>query len=113
MPSRKYNSMHTVLSVPCSIACCGQLLVKGWPLGCSLLRDVSCVFITSPYGALDQVWRLIVLIPDLCNLLYFHTFQQCKILARDTVAMPTVLRMSLCQTAKVCFLVANRDLIYM
>ena len=50
---------------------------------------------------------MIVLIPDLCLLLYFHTFQQCKILATETLAMLTDLRMSLCQTAKVCFLVAN------
>ena len=113
MPSRKYNSIHTVLSVPCSLACCGQLLGKGWPLGCSLLRDVSCVLITSQYGALDQLWCLIVSILDLCILLYFHTFQQCKILATETVAMTADLRMSLCQTAKVYFLVANSDLIYM
>ena len=50
---------------------------------------------------------MIVLIPDLCILLYFHTNQQCKILATDTVAMTADLRMSLCQTAKACFLVAN------
>ena len=28
----------------------------------------SCVFVTLPYGALGQVWNLIVLIPDLCLL---------------------------------------------
>ena len=30
-----------------------------------------CVFVTFPYGILDQVWYLIVLIPDLCRLFYF------------------------------------------
>ena len=30
----------------------------------------SCVFATFPYGALGQMWYLIVLIPDLCLLPY-------------------------------------------
>ena len=33
--------------------------------------DVSCVFVTFPYGVPGQVWYLIVSILDLC-LLYFH-----------------------------------------
>ena len=32
----------------------------------------SCIFVTFPYGVLDQVWYLIVLIPDLCLLPYFE-----------------------------------------
>ena len=33
---------------------------------------IYCVFVTSPCGVLGQVWCLIVLIPDLCLLSYFH-----------------------------------------
>ena len=32
----------------------------------------NCVFVTFPYGVLGQVWCLIVSIPDLCHLSYFH-----------------------------------------
>ena len=32
----------------------------------------NCVFVTFPCGILGQVWYLIVLIPDLCHLSYFH-----------------------------------------
>ena len=31
----------------------------------------NCVFVTFPCGILDQVWYLIVSIPDLCPLSYF------------------------------------------
>ena len=31
----------------------------------------NCDFVTFPCGILDQVWYLIVLIPDLCHLSYF------------------------------------------
>ena len=31
----------------------------------------NCVFVTFPCGFLGQVWYLIVLIPDLCQLSYF------------------------------------------
>ena len=31
----------------------------------------NCVFVTFPCGVLGQVWYLIILIPDLCHLLYF------------------------------------------
>ena len=34
---------------------------------------LNCVFVTFPLGILGQVWYLIVLIPDLCPLSYFHT----------------------------------------
>ena len=32
----------------------------------------NCVFVTFPCGILGHVWYLIVLIPDLCHLSYFH-----------------------------------------
>ena len=31
----------------------------------------NCVFVTFPYGVLDQVWCLIVSIPDFCDFSYF------------------------------------------
>ena len=34
---------------------------------------LNCVIVTFPFGILGQVWYLIVLIPDLCPLSYFHT----------------------------------------
>ena len=33
---------------------------------------LSCVFVTCRYGVHNQVWYLIVLIHDLCGLLYFE-----------------------------------------
>ena len=35
--------------------------------------DLSCAFVTFPYGVLGQVWYSIVSIPDLCLLSYFLT----------------------------------------
>ena len=32
----------------------------------------SCGFVTFPFGALGQVWYLIVSIPDICLLTYYH-----------------------------------------
>ena len=32
----------------------------------------NCVFVTFPCGNLGQMWFLIVSIPDLCYLSYFH-----------------------------------------
>ena len=32
----------------------------------------NCDFVTFPYGILGVVWYMIVLIPDLCRLSYFH-----------------------------------------
>ena len=34
---------------------------------------LNCVVVTFPFGNLSHVWNLIVLIPDLCPLSYFHT----------------------------------------
>ena len=33
----------------------------------------NCVVVTFPFGILSQLWYLIVLIPDLCPLSFFHT----------------------------------------
>ena len=38
-----------------------------------------CVFVTFQCGILGQVWYLIVLIPDLCNLSYFDVEKRCVI----------------------------------
>ena len=38
----------------------------------------NCVFVTFPCGILDQVWYLIVSIPDLCCLSYFKVFTKNK-----------------------------------
>ena len=34
---------------------------------------LNCVSVTFPFGILGQDWYLIVSIPDLCPLSYFHT----------------------------------------
>ena len=51
------------------------------PAGKGLLFVMSnCDFVTFPCGILGQVWYLIVLIPDLCRLSYFHR--------KDPLAVP-------------------------
>ena len=39
----------------------------------ALVCGVNCVFVTFPCGIVGQVWYLIGLIPDLCNLSYFKS----------------------------------------
>ena len=59
---------YTVLYVPCS------LVVTYWEradLLALLCVMFPCVFVTFPYGVSGQVWYLIVLISDLCLLVYF------------------------------------------
>ena len=59
-----YASMRVCLLTPC-----GHMLGKGWPLGFRLWCLLwSCHF---PIGILNQVWCLIVSIPDLCPLSYY------------------------------------------
>ena len=62
-------SYHTALSVTCSfvVTFCvrADLLVL-------LYVIFSCVFVTLPYGVLDQMWYLIVRIPDFCLIAYFE-----------------------------------------
>ena len=66
----------SVLCLLCFVRVClyvlrGHLLGKGWPLGSGLWCLLwVCHF---PIGILGQVWYLIVSIPDLCNLTYFHS----------------------------------------
>ena len=42
----------------------------------------SCVFATFPCGVLDQVWYLIVSIPDLCLLTFIARIYGCRFIAR-------------------------------
>ena len=34
---------------------------------------LNCVVVTFPFGILGQLWYLIISLPDLCPLSYFHT----------------------------------------
>ena len=61
-----YKLFHTVLSVPDSLVVTCSERAELLAVLCVIL---SCDFGTLPYGVLDQVWYLIVLIPDLCILL--------------------------------------------
>ena len=68
--------INFVICVSChSMQPCGHLLGKR-PERAYLLALLcvmfSCVFVTFPYGALGQVWYLIVSIPDICLLPYFN-----------------------------------------
>ena len=55
------------------------LIAASWsPAGKGLISWLSCVMldcviVTFPFGILGQVWYLIVSIPDLCPLSYFHS----------------------------------------
>ena len=64
--------MLTALSLLCCLVCslwpCGCLLGKDQPLGC-LVCDVILCFVNFSYDDPDQLWCLIVSIPDLCILL--------------------------------------------
>ena len=61
---------YAALSIQCS------LVITCWEradLFAVLCVVFSCVFVTFPYGVPDQVWYLIVSLPDLCHPLYFTT----------------------------------------
>ena len=65
--------------VLCLLCLCARLFICAlWsPAGKGLTSWLSfvvsnCEFVTFPIGILDQVWYLIVSIPDLCTLTYFH-----------------------------------------
>ena len=64
--------MSCVCHASASVHCC--LVVTCWERAdlLALVYDVYCVFVTFPCGILGQVWYLIVSIPDLCHLSYFH-----------------------------------------
>ena len=52
---------------------CALWSPAGKGLACWLSFVVSnCKFVTFPCGILGHVWYLIVSIPDLCTLTYFH-----------------------------------------
>ena len=61
-------------SVLCLFCLCACLFICAlWsPAGKRLMYN--CEFGTFPFGILGQVWYLIVSIPDLCTLTYFHQF---------------------------------------
>ena len=69
-----------ILFVSCvsclSLLCCHcSLVVTCWKrddLFAFLCVMFSCVFVTSPYGVLGQVWNLIVSIPYICVLPNFQ-----------------------------------------
>ena len=50
------------------VLCCIVVGLTAW----LLFVPFYCVFVTFPCGILGQVWYLIVSIPDLCRLSYFH-----------------------------------------
>ena len=68
-----FRVCHAVLSVHCS------LVITCWEradLLALLCVMFSCLFVTFSCGVLGQMWYLIVLIPDLCLLLYFYCQRQ-------------------------------------
>ena len=62
--------VHTDLSAPCSLVTCWERA----GLLAFICVMFSCVFLTFPYDVMDQVWCLIVSIPDICLLPYFQMF---------------------------------------
>ena len=63
----KFHVCHAVMSVYCSLM--GTCWERANLL--SLLYVMfSCVFVTVPCSVLGHLWYLIVLVPDLCLLLY-------------------------------------------
>ena len=65
--SHAFASVHCYLVVTCCVR--ADLL--------ALVGDVYCMFATFPSGILGQVWYLIVSLPDLCCLSYFHLSTHC------------------------------------
>ena len=68
-----FDCLIVFLSVLCSLVdTCWEMA----DLLALLYVMFSCVFVTFPYGILDQVWYLIESIPDLCLLpnLYYISY---------------------------------------
>ena len=65
--------LYCVYHAFASAHCC--LVVTCWERAdlLALVCGVKLVVVTFPFGILGQVWYLIVSIPDLCPLSYFHT----------------------------------------
>ena len=62
--------MFRVCIVFLSVLC--SLVVTCWERAELLYVMFSSVFVTLPCSVLDQVWCLIVLIPDICLLSYYY-----------------------------------------
>ena len=64
--------MSCVCHALASVLCC--LVVTCWERAVllALVCGINCVFVTFPCGILGLVWYLIVSVPDLCYLFYFH-----------------------------------------
>ena len=62
-----------------SVQCC--LVVTCWERAdlLAFVGDVYCMFVTFDSGILDQVWYLIVLIPDICPLSYIYMIFTCSV----------------------------------
>ena len=53
----------------------------------------SCFFfVTFPHGVLDQVWYLIVSIPDIFSCLPYLKFNEATLLIRKTLKLLSILR---------------------
>ena len=80
-----------------SLQPCGHLLGNGWSLGSFVYYVLLCFkFVTFPRGVLGQVCYLIVSIPDLCLLTYFHRIA--LIYRRIAVKAVEDIKSSFCQT---------------
>ena len=75
--------MSCVCHAFASAHCC--LAGKG-PTSLLLFVMFNCVFVTFPCGILGQVWYLIVLIPDLCRLSYFHMYKSVGVRFADFIS---------------------------
>ena len=64
-----FDTCFSCLSVQCSLVVTCWERTDLFALFCVVFSSVSVTF---PYGVLVQVWYLIVMIPDLCILLYFY-----------------------------------------
>ena len=71
-----YFFLSRVSQAFASVNCC--LVITCWERAdtLTLVGDVLCMFVSIPCGFLSQVWYLIVSIPDLCLLSYFHRFAE-------------------------------------
>ena len=66
-----FRVCHAFMSVHCSLV---VTCMERAGLLALLYVMFYCVFVTFPCGVLDQVWYLIVSIPDLRLLTYFNCF---------------------------------------
>ena len=76
-----------VSCLPLSYCLAFFLAVLWSPAGKGLTSWFSCIFVTSPYGVLGQVWYLIVSIPVLCLLPYFHMIKGLWVRFADFISL--------------------------